>query len=81
MLTILCDIRNVIDTMQSIWLEEAHVSGSLAEDSTLLGLTFGGYLRSKVCLHKADPLIFEFFYVNFGLTLNLIWWLPMAVPD
>lgn len=51
-------LRNVIDTMQSIWLEEAHVSGSLAEDSTLLGLTFGGYLRSKIkcmkCLGRSE---------------------------
>lgn len=37
--------------MQSICLEEAGVSGSFAEDSTLIGLTFSGYLRSKVYLH------------------------------
>lgn len=37
--------------MQSTCLEEAGASGSFAEDSTLIGLTFGGYLRSKVCRH------------------------------
>ncbi|KAK4411722.1 Ubiquitin carboxyl-terminal hydrolase 17 [Sesamum angolense] len=41
-------LRNVVDRMQSIWLEEAGVSGQWVEDSTLLGLTFGGYLRSKI---------------------------------
>jgi len=42
--------RHVIDTMQSVCLMEAGVnaSGSLEEDTTLMGLTFGGYLRSKV---------------------------------
>lgn len=42
--------RHVIDTMQSVCLLEAGVtaSGSLEEDTTLMGLTFGGYLRSKV---------------------------------
>lgn len=47
-------LRNVIESMQSIWLEEAHVSGSLAEGSTLLGLTFGGYLRSKIKCMKCS---------------------------
>ncbi|KAI3462118.1 hypothetical protein Pfo_018781 [Paulownia fortunei] len=51
-------LRNMVDTMQSIWLEEACVSGSWAEDSTLLGLTFGGYLRSKIkcmkCLGRSE---------------------------
>ncbi|KAK6125856.1 hypothetical protein DH2020_040404 [Rehmannia glutinosa] len=32
--------ENVVDKMQSVCLEEAGVSGSLAEDSTLIGLTF-----------------------------------------
>ena len=42
--------RHVIDTMQSVCLMEAGVNalGSLVEDTTLMGLTFGGYLRSKV---------------------------------
>ncbi|KAL8549234.1 hypothetical protein ACS0TY_008182 [Phlomoides rotata] len=51
-------LRNVVDTMQSIWLEETHTSGLLAENSTLLGLTFGGYLQSKIkcmkCLGKSE---------------------------
>ncbi|BAT78430.1 hypothetical protein VIGAN_02110400 [Vigna angularis var. angularis] len=43
-------LRHVIDTMQSVCLMEAGVnaSGSLEEDTTLMGLTFGGYLRSKI---------------------------------
>ncbi|EYU39312.1 hypothetical protein MIMGU_mgv1a001469mg [Erythranthe guttata] len=47
-------LRNVVDTMQSIWLEEACVSGSIAENSTLLGQTFGGYLRSKIKCMKCS---------------------------
>ncbi|EPS59868.1 hypothetical protein M569_14935, partial [Genlisea aurea] len=44
-------LRNVVEKMQSIWLEESGFSGSLAEDSTLFGLSFGGYVRSKIkCL-------------------------------
>ncbi|KAK6125874.1 hypothetical protein DH2020_040386 [Rehmannia glutinosa] len=39
--------ENVVDKMQSVCLEEAGVSGSLAEDSTLIGLTFGGYLDPR----------------------------------
>ncbi|KAI4337608.1 hypothetical protein L6164_016002 [Bauhinia variegata] len=43
-------LRHVIDTMQSICLVEAGInaSGSLEEETTLMGLTFGGYLRSKI---------------------------------
>ncbi|XP_051127059.1 ubiquitin carboxyl-terminal hydrolase 17-like [Andrographis paniculata] len=41
-------LRNVVDKMQSICLDKAGASGSVAEDSTLMGLTFGGYLRSKI---------------------------------
>ncbi|GFQ03536.1 ubiquitin carboxyl-terminal hydrolase 17 [Phtheirospermum japonicum] len=44
--------------MQSTCLEEAGASGSLSEDSTLMGLTFGGYLRSKIkcmkCLGRSE---------------------------
>ncbi|XP_030941057.1 uncharacterized protein LOC115965898 isoform X2 [Quercus lobata] len=38
-----------IDTMQSVCLKEAGVKalGSLEEETTLMGLTFGGYLRLK----------------------------------
>ena len=44
--------RHVIDTMQSVCLMEAGVNalGSLEEDTTLMGQTFGGYLLSKVIL-------------------------------
>ncbi|XP_058221282.1 ubiquitin carboxyl-terminal hydrolase 17 isoform X1 [Rhododendron vialii] len=43
-------LRYAIDTMQSVCLKEAgvHASGSLEEETTLIGLTFGGYLRSKI---------------------------------
>ncbi|KAL0432671.1 UNVERIFIED_CONTAM: Ubiquitin carboxyl-terminal hydrolase 16 [Sesamum latifolium] len=39
-----------IDAMQFVCLKEAgvHVAGSLDEETTLLGLTFGGYLQSKI---------------------------------
>ncbi|GMH00244.1 hypothetical protein Nepgr_002083 [Nepenthes gracilis] len=43
-------LRYVIDSMQSICLQEAGVSKSspLEEETTLMGLTFGGYFRSKI---------------------------------
>ncbi|RYR47482.1 ubiquitin carboxyl-terminal hydrolase 16 [Arachis ipaensis] len=43
-------LRHAIDTMQSVCLMDAGVDvcGSLEEDTTLIGLTFGGYLRSKI---------------------------------
>lgn len=34
--------------MQSVFLKEADAAGPLAEETTLVGLTFGGYLHSKV---------------------------------
>ncbi|KAK1396002.1 Ubiquitin-specific protease 16 [Heracleum sosnowskyi] len=43
-------LRCAIDTMQSSCLKEAtsKCSGSLNEETSLIGLTFGGYLRSKI---------------------------------
>ncbi|KAK9758266.1 hypothetical protein RND81_01G219200 [Saponaria officinalis] len=43
-------LRYAIETMQSICLQEAEVkaSSSLDDETTLVGLTFGGYLRSKI---------------------------------
>ncbi|KAG6591695.1 Ubiquitin carboxyl-terminal hydrolase 16, partial [Cucurbita argyrosperma subsp. sororia] len=43
-------LRYVIDTMQSICCMESGVSssGSWEEETTLVGLTFGGYLLSKI---------------------------------
>ncbi|XP_050375495.1 ubiquitin carboxyl-terminal hydrolase 17-like [Argentina anserina] len=43
-------LRYAIDTMQSVCLMESGVnaSRSLKEETTLIGLTFGGYLRSKI---------------------------------
>lgn len=45
-----CIHRHAIDTMQSVCLMESGVNAprSLKEETTLIGLTFGGYLRSKV---------------------------------
>lgn len=49
-------LRYVIDKMQSSCLKDAGVnaSGSLKEETTLLGLTFGGYLRSKIKCMKCQ---------------------------
>lgn len=44
-------LRYVIDKMQSVCLMEAGLNGSGSldsEETTLVGLTFGGYLRSKI---------------------------------
>ncbi|XP_054796903.1 ubiquitin carboxyl-terminal hydrolase 17 isoform X2 [Prosopis cineraria] len=43
-------LRSAIDTMQLVCLAEAglNASGSSEEETTLMGLTFGGYLRSKI---------------------------------
>ncbi|KAI3784183.1 hypothetical protein L1987_43277 [Smallanthus sonchifolius] len=43
-------LRYAIDTLQSVCLKEAGTSAtnSLEEETTLTGLTFGGYLRSKI---------------------------------
>ncbi|KAJ0242043.1 Ubiquitin carboxyl-terminal hydrolase 17 [Hirschfeldia incana] len=51
-------LRCAVDTMQSVFLKEADAAGSFAEETTLVGLTFGGYLHSKIkcmkCLHKSE---------------------------
>ncbi|CAH2043345.1 unnamed protein product [Thlaspi arvense] len=48
-------LRCAVDTMQSVFLKE---SGPFSEETTLVGLTFGGYLHSKIkcmkCLHKSE---------------------------
>jgi len=36
--------------MQSVFLKEAPAAGPFAEETTLVGLTFGGYLHSKVII-------------------------------
>ncbi|KAF5451474.1 hypothetical protein F2P56_026580 [Juglans regia] len=50
-------LRYAVDTMQSVCLKEAGSMGPMAEETTLVGLTFGGYLRSKIkcmkCLGKS----------------------------
>ncbi|XP_044475523.1 ubiquitin carboxyl-terminal hydrolase 16-like isoform X2 [Mangifera indica] len=49
-------LRYAIDTMQSVCLKEARVNDSclLEEETTLIGLTFGGYLRSKIKCMKCQ---------------------------
>ncbi|KAL2528150.1 Ubiquitin carboxyl-terminal hydrolase 17 [Forsythia ovata] len=47
-------LRCVVETMQSICLEEAGTPGLLDEESTLVGLTFAGYLRSKIKCMKCS---------------------------
>ena len=42
--------RCAVDTMQSVFLKEAPAAGPFAEETTLVGLTFGGYLHSKVII-------------------------------
>ncbi|XP_061350061.1 ubiquitin carboxyl-terminal hydrolase 17-like [Gastrolobium bilobum] len=43
-------LRHAVETMQSVCLMESGVnaSDSLKEETSLMGLTFGGYLRSKI---------------------------------
>ncbi|XP_024182286.1 ubiquitin carboxyl-terminal hydrolase 17 isoform X2 [Rosa chinensis] len=51
-------LRYAVDTMQSVCLKEAGAIGPLAEQTTLVGMTFGGHLRSKIkcmkCLGKTE---------------------------
>ncbi|XP_021274587.1 ubiquitin carboxyl-terminal hydrolase 17 [Herrania umbratica] len=51
-------LRYAVDAMQSVCLKEARAAGPLAEETTLVGLTFGGYLHSKIkcmkCLGKSE---------------------------
>ncbi|KAM1611693.1 hypothetical protein ACFX11_000487 [Malus domestica] len=53
-------LRYAVDTMQSVCLKEAGAVGPLAEETTLVGMTFGGYLRSKIkcmkCLGKSEQI-------------------------
>nr|XP_011468537.1 PREDICTED: ubiquitin carboxyl-terminal hydrolase 17 [Fragaria vesca subsp. vesca] len=51
-------LRYAVDTMQYVCLKEAGAIGPLAEQTTLVGMTFGGHLRSKIkcmkCLGKTE---------------------------
>ncbi|KAK8672929.1 hypothetical protein V6N13_111286 [Hibiscus sabdariffa] len=51
-------LRYAVDAMQSVCLKEARAAGPLAEETSLIGLTFGGYLHSKIkcmkCLGKSE---------------------------
>lgn len=46
--------------MQSVCLKEFGAKGKIAEETTLIGLTFGGYLRSKVVHYFDGTLIITF---------------------
>lgn len=53
--------------MQSVFLDEAGAGGPSAEETTLVGMTFGGYLRSKVCFFLDFLLRFTFVHIDFDL--------------
>lgn len=59
--------RYAIDSMQSVCLKEAGANavGKSADETTLIQLTFGGYLRSKV-LSMSICLLVTLFFLNFG---------------
>lgn len=56
--------RYAIETMQSVCLKEAGVNapGTLEEETTMVGLTFGGYLRSKVIDGQFRMVVLIFFW-------------------
>ncbi|KAL9245606.1 hypothetical protein vseg_019235 [Gypsophila vaccaria] len=41
-------LRYAVDTMQSVCVELARSVGQMVEDTTLVSMTFGGYLHSKI---------------------------------
>uniref|UniRef100_A0A2P2JK11 Uncharacterized protein MANES_12G127400 n=1 Tax=Rhizophora mucronata TaxID=61149 RepID=A0A2P2JK11_RHIMU len=45
-------LRYAVDTMQHVCLKEAEAQGPSAEETTLVALMFGGYLRSKITCMK-----------------------------
>ncbi|XP_022775014.1 ubiquitin carboxyl-terminal hydrolase 17-like isoform X2 [Durio zibethinus] len=51
-------LRYAVDAMQSVCLKEVRAACPLAEETSLVGLTFGGYLHSKIkcmkCLGKSE---------------------------
>ncbi|XP_048501724.1 ubiquitin carboxyl-terminal hydrolase 16 isoform X2 [Beta vulgaris subsp. vulgaris] len=51
-------LRYAVDTMQSVCAELAGLTGPVAEHSTLVGMTFGGFLHSKIrcmkCHNKSE---------------------------
>ena len=52
--------------MQSVCLKDARASGPLAEETSLVGLTFGGYLHSKV-FHNFDVSLMSMYSLNLFL--------------
>lgn len=57
--------------MQSVCIKEAGAKGPLAEETTLIGLTFGGYLRSKV-VHDFDGATMISFFLEIMLHLLVV---------
>ncbi|KAK9678858.1 hypothetical protein RND81_11G237300 [Saponaria officinalis] len=51
-------LRYAIDTMQSVCVQLARSVGQMVEDTTLISMTFGGYLHSKIkcmkCHNKSE---------------------------
>ncbi|KAH9604849.1 hypothetical protein KSS87_004790 [Heliosperma pusillum] len=51
-------LRYAVDTMQSVCVQLAGSVGQVVEDATLVSMTFGGYLRSKIkcmkCHNKSE---------------------------
>ncbi|XVE86851.1 hypothetical protein DITRI_Ditri18aG0068500 [Diplodiscus trichospermus] len=51
-------LRYAVDAMQSVWPKEERAACPLAEEASLVGLTFGGYLHSEIqcmkCLGKSE---------------------------
>jgi hypothetical protein len=81
--------RYAIDAMQSVCLKEAGVNAmdSFAEETTLIGLTFGGYLHSKVMhfleindIQRFNTKQFSFYFILLSflllthLHLNAYFW-------
>lgn len=55
--------------MQSVCLKDARAAGPLAEETSLVGLTFGGYLHSKV-VHNFDTSLMSMYSLNFSYSMD-----------
>jgi hypothetical protein len=66
--------RFVVDTMQSVCIKASEydmTKSSKLEDTTLIGLTFGGYLRSKVSL-PTTFVLYSFYFVLEGVVILVL---------
>jgi ubiquitin carboxyl-terminal hydrolase 36/42 len=67
-------LRFVVDTMQSVCIKASEydmTKSSKLEDTTLIGLTFGGYLRSKVSL-PTTFVLYSFYFVLEGVVILVL---------